>query len=140
MDDIKTREMTINDYECVIELWTKIEGIGLSEADSKENISKYLNRNQGLSFVAEKNNKILGAVLCGHDGRRGFIHHLAICKEYRMNGLGKSLIVECKHKLRQEGINKCHLFVFKDNENGSKFWSEIGWQKRDDLNIMSQTI
>lgn len=140
MDDIRIREMTINDYDYVVELWNKIEGIGLSEADSKENISKYLDRNNGLSFVAEKDNKILGAVLCGHDGRRGFIHHLAVYKEYRMNGLGKSLIMGCENKLRQEGINKCHLFVFKDNENGSKFWSEIGWQKRDDLNIMSQTI
>ena len=140
MDKIKIREMTILDYEPVMELWTKTNGIGLSEADSIENISRYLDRNFGLSLVAEKGELIVGAVLCGHDGRRGYIHHLAVDEKYQMNGIGKSIMIECLNRLKKVRISKCHLFVFEDNVEGIKFWKALGWIKREELNLMSLNI
>ena len=140
MKDIKVREMTIKDYCYVIDLWEKTECIGLSESDSKEGISIYLKRNPGLSFVAVINDEVIGAALCGHDGQRGYIHHLAIDKRYRFNGIGKELVMNCLNKLKEQGIKKCHLFVLRNNHCGTKFWMKQGWKIREDLNIMSRDI
>lgn len=139
MDKIDIREMNIRDYDEVIELWESTKGIGLSDADSKENIEMFLNRNPGLSLVAQIEDKIIGAVLCGHDGRRGFLHHFAIRKEYRRKGLGKKMTEECLERLKAERIQKCHLFIFTDNELGIKFWTNTGWTKRNKLHIYSKS-
>jgi ribosomal protein S18 acetylase RimI-like enzyme len=138
--DFKIREMEIEDYEKAYELWSETEGVGLSEADSKENIRMYLNRNKGLSFVCDYEGEILGTSLCGHDGRRGFIYHLSVDKEFQNKGIGKTLINECLSKLKDEGIAKCHIFVMNNNEAGKDFWSRSGWTYRDDIAVYSKNL
>ena len=133
-------EFTIKDYQKVIALWKSCEGIGLSSADSKDSIKAYLKRNAGMSFVARYNNNIIGAVLCGHDGRRGYIHHLAVYADYRNQGIGRSLVEKCISALHSIGIQKCHLFIFSSNENGIRFWEKIGWTCRKDIGVISKEI
>ncbi len=136
----KIREMKIEDYNFVMKMWKQIEGICLSDADSKEKIDRYLKRNPGLSFVAEKNKNIVGTILCGHDGRRGYIHHLAVKQKYRNQGLGRDLVQKSLGKLKEIDIEKCHLFVFVDNNQAQNFWKNIGWEKRNDLFVFSKYV
>ncbi|MFB3885736.1 MAG: GNAT family N-acetyltransferase [Thermodesulfobacteriota bacterium] len=132
---------TIDLYEEVIALWQESEGIGLSEADSKEGIRFYLERNPGMSFVTkDQEGAILGAILCGHDGRRGYIHHLAVRQGFRRQGTGRRLVQECLSRLKAIGIQKCHIFIFPDNQNGIKFWMSMGWTFREDLRVISKNI
>lgn len=140
MGNIILRKMEIKDYDEAYNIWKTVEGIGLSSADEKENIEKYLQRNDGLSFVAEKEGKVIGAVLGGHDGRRGYIHHLAVLEDKRNEGLGKQLVEKCMTKFQDEGIQKCHIFVFGGNNLGRKFWNNQGWIRRDDLYMYSKDI
>jgi ribosomal protein S18 acetylase RimI-like enzyme len=137
---IQIREMTIADYEPIYALWLASEGIGLSDADSKEGIKHFLERNPGLSFVACDKDLIVGAALCGHDGRRGYIHHLAVAKSHRQQGIGKSLVGRCMYALMRIGISKCHLFVFGENQEAIKFWNKVGWTERVELMLMSQQL
>lgn len=139
-DKIIIREMKIGDYEKLISLWMSTEGIGLSDADNKEEIGMFLNRNIGLSFVAEEKQEIVGAILCGHDGRRGYLHHLAVSALYRGSGIGTQLVENCLNKLREEGIRKCHLFVFTNNQQGMNFWDHIGFKIRSDLKVFSKDV
>src|SRR5262245_47853322 len=110
------QEMSIEHYEAVLNLWQAAEGVGLSDADSYEGIARFLDRNPGLSYVAYVGETLAGAILSGHDGRRGYIHHLAVDPAYRRQGLGQALVEHCLAALAQAGIDKCHLFVFKQNE------------------------
>jgi len=135
---IVIREMTIQDYDEVLALWQTSEGVGLSDADSEESVARYLERNPGLSFVACDGEHLVGAILCGHDGRRGYIHHLAVSESHRRQGLGRALVERCLSALRQAGIDKCHLFVFADNRDTIAFWKGIGWTQRVELVMMSQ--
>ena len=112
----------------------------MNEADSRENLNKFLLRNKGMSFCCKKENRIVGTVLCGHDGRRGYIYHVTVAEGYRGRGIGSMLVDKSLQKLRKEGIGKCHLFVFNDNKVGNAFWSSIGWTKRDDLFIYSKSL
>ena len=137
---IAIREMNIDDYEPVYSLWTVIDRIGLSDADSKEGIKRFLVRNPGLSFIACDGEQIVGAALCGHDGRRGYIHHLVVAKSHRKQGIGKSLVGRCMYALMRIGIAKCHLFVFDDNQEAIKFWNKVGWTERVELMMMSQHL
>jgi ribosomal protein S18 acetylase RimI-like enzyme len=129
--------MTLTSYDQVMALWQATEGVGLSLADSRQAIGFYLARNPGLSLVARQEGRLVGAVLCGHDGRRGFIHHLAVRPEARRQGIGRRLVQECLAGLRREGIQKCHLFVFRLNEEAIAFWRAIGFTGRDELSMMS---
>jgi putative acetyltransferase len=139
--DFSISPFTIDMYEEVITLWKETEGIGLSDADSKKNIQFYLERNPSTSFITkDKEGTILGAVLCGHDGRRGYIHHLAVRQDFRRHGIGRKLVQECLSRLQATGIHKCHIFIFHDNINGINFWKSIGWTYREDLQILSKTI
>jgi len=132
---------TIDRYEDDIPLWKETEGIGLSDADSKDSIRFYLERNPNMSFVVkDKEDTILGAVLCGHDGRRGYIHHLAVRQGFRRQGMGRKLVQECLSQLQAAGIQKCHIFIFHNNLNGINFWKSIGWTYREDLQIISRTL
>lgn len=131
-------EMTSADYDEVFSLWRATENMGLSEADTKENIQSYLERNPGLSLVARQNGTVVGAVLCGHDGRRGYLHHLAVTRQKRENGLGKALVGECLARLAMIGIQKCHAFVYFENHDGQEFWRRIGWSGRTELVLMSK--
>ena len=137
---IEIREMNITDYDLVYTLWETSEGIGLSDADSKEGIKHFLMRNPGLSFVAIDKEQIVGAALCGHDGRRGYIHHLSVKQSHRRQGIGKSLVGRCMFALMRIGIAKCHLFVYDDNQEAILFWNKVGWTQRVELMMMSQFL
>lgn len=132
------REMTIQDYDAVLTLWQTSQGVGLSDTDSQESATGYLERNPGLSFVSLDGEHLVGAVLCGHDGRRGYIHHLAVSESHRRQGLGRALVERCLAALRLAGIDKCHIFVFADNQDTIAFWKSIGWTQRVELVMMSQ--
>lgn len=131
------REMMISDYDNAIELWKETEGLFLSEADSRQSITYYLDRNSGMSFVCTHEDNIIGTILCGHDGRRGYIYHVAVSREFRGKSIGKKLIKKSLEKLRTEGIMKCHIMVLVDNEIGNRFWNYIGWTKRDGILLYS---
>jgi len=129
--------MTMADYEEAMALWQRTEGMGLRPADAPEHIARYLERNPGLSFVAREGDRLVGTVLCGHDGRRGYLQHLAVDRAYRRQGIGRALVERVLEALRAQNINKCHLFVIKENEAAIAFWQHIGWFVRDDLVTMS---
>ncbi|MCD6520166.1 MAG: GNAT family N-acetyltransferase [Anaerolineae bacterium] len=136
--EIIYREMSSDDYDNLIRLWRMVEGVGLSEADSPEGIAQFLQRNPGLSMVAYEGTTLVGALMCGHDGRRGYLHHLAIHPHYRHQGIAKTLVEKCLQKLAQEGITKCPLFVLRENRNALSFWEHIGWTERQELVMMSK--
>jgi len=134
------RAMTIADFAAVLRLWQDTEGIGLNESDDRGHIRNFLRHNPGMSFVARCGGEIVGAVLCGHDGRRGYLHHLAVGKAHRQKGLGKKLVNACLAKLRQLEIQKCNIFLFADNAAGGKFWKHNGWLQRADLLMMQKNL
>lgn len=134
---IEIRELAILDYDAVMTLWRETPGVGLSAADNREAIAAYLLRNPGLSFAAWDGPRLVGAVLCGHDGRRGYLHHLAVAPAYRRQHLGFELAERCLHCLRRCGIEKCHLFVYRNNLDAQLFWKSSGWAERPDLTLMS---
>lgn len=129
------RTMTIEDYQGVYELWMSIRGFAIrSIDDSKEGVKRFLARNPASSVVAVKDGKIVGSILCGHDGRRGCLYHVCVHENYRMQGIGKSMVVHCMKALEKEKISKVSLIAFTKNDIGNAFWKEIGWLKREDLN------
>ena len=135
------REMTIEDYDQVYALWMKIKGFGIrSIDDSHEGIERFLRRNPTTSVVAEKDGKIVGGILCGHDGRRGCFYHVCVDPEYRRHGIGKSMVVFAMEALKKEQINKVSLIAFTKNDIGNAFWNTIGWTKREDLNYYDFTL
>ena len=125
--------MTTDDYDSVAKLWTSSSGIGVNPDDSKENIAKYLQRNPNTSFVAVENGEIVGAILAGHDGYRGFIHHTAVSVSHRGIGIGTKLVNTAVDAIRNEGINKVVLVAFKTNTLGNSFWEKQGFAVREDL-------
>ncbi|MBE5872176.1 MAG: GNAT family N-acetyltransferase [Lachnospiraceae bacterium] len=135
------RAMTIEDYDKVYELWMKIKGFGIrSVDDSKEGVAKFLKRNPDTSVVCEMDGKIVGAILCGHDGRRGCLYHVCVDPGYRLRGIGKSMVVFAMEALHKEEVNKVSLIAFTENDIGNAFWKEIGWTKREDLNYYDFTL
>ena len=133
--------MTIEDYEGVRALWMKIKGFGIrSIDDSKEGVERFLKRNPDTSVVAIEDGKIVGSILCGHDGRRGCLYHVCVDEDYRMKGIGKSMVVACMEALQKEQVNKVSLIAFTKNDVGNAFWKEIGWTKREDLNYYDFTL
>ena len=125
---ISTREFVIDDYDAAVALWNLLEGIEVAEGDSREEIGAYLLRNPGLSRVAEENGAMVGAVLCGHDGRRGLIYHLAVAPAYQGKGIGKLLAGECIAQLRDTGIVRALILVARDNSSAHSFWLQSGWE------------
>ncbi len=134
------KPFTISQYDEVVALWNQCEGVGLSKADSRENIQFYLERNPKMSFIACQAGRIVGNALCGHDGRRGFIHHLAVHPNDRRQGIAKQLVQKCQMGLKAVGIQKCHIFIFKDNHSGIAFWQSAGWAIRTDIQVMSKVL
>ena len=132
--------MAPTDYDAVYALWKSVPGIGLSAADSREAIERYLERNPGMSFVAKDENKLVGAVLCGHDGRRGYLHHLAVDPNCQRQGIGQRLANTCLEALKTAGIDRCHIFVYGDNITGLAFWQAGDWYTRPELVLMSHDI
>lgn len=135
------REMKIEDYEEVYTLWKKIKGFGIrSIDDSRAGIERFLKRNPTTSVVAEMDGKIVGAILCGHDGRRGCFYHVCVDEAYRRHGIGKSMVVFAMEALKKEQINKVSLIAFTQNDIGNAFWNTIGWTRREDLNYYDFTL
>lgn len=133
--------MTLNDYENVHALWMRIKGFSIrSIDDSQEGVDRFLKRNPGISVVAEEDGRIVGSILCGHDGRRGCLYHVCVDPDYRLKGIGKSMVVFVMEALRKEKINKVSLIAFTKNDIGNAFWKEIGWTKREDLNYYDFTL
>ena len=127
--------MTIHDYEKVYELWMSCKNMGFNDIDdSKEGISRFLERNPNTSFVAIENDELLGIILGGHDGRRGYIYHMSVAEKYRKKGIGSALVKKCLESFKNEKISKVALLVFKYNETGNTFWEKQGFILREDVN------
>jgi len=125
---MKIRKMLFSDYNRVYTLWLNTPGMGLNDIDDSETgIKKYLNRNPDTCFVAEKNNEIIGIILSGHDGRRGLIYHMAVKASERKQGVASTLLEYAIESLRNEGIVKVYIMIFKDNEVGNEFWGKRGF-------------
>ena len=138
---MKIRQMVIEDYKQVYDLWINTTGMGLNNLDdSEEGIEKFLKRNPSTCFVAEQDNKIIGVILSGHDGRRGFIYHTTVNQEYRKQGTGKKLVDHALDALEKEGIHKVALVVFERNSLGNAFWESQGFSSRGDLVYRNKSI
>ncbi|MBC5687441.1 GNAT family N-acetyltransferase [Mediterraneibacter sp. NSJ-55] len=135
------RAMKIEDYDGIYALWKKIKGFGIrSIDDSKIGVERFLKRNPTTSVVAVEDGKIVGSILCGHDGRRGCLYHVCVDEAYRRRGIGKAMVVQAMHALRDEKINKVSLIAFTKNDIGNAFWNTIGWTERRDLNYYDFTL
>jgi N-acetylglutamate synthase len=137
---VHLRAFRLADYPAVLALWRRSEGLGLNESDSREAISAYLRRNPRLSLVAERNGRLVGALLGGHDGRRGYLHHLAVARRQRRLGVGRRLVEECLARLARLGIPRVNIFVYADNAAGRRFWRRTGWILRRDLRLMQYRL
>ena len=133
--DVMIRPMKIEDYDEVFALWQTIEGFGIrSIDDSREGIGLFLRRNPTTSIVACTGGRIVGSILCGHDGRRGCFYHVCVQKESRRCGIGKQMAAAAMWALQKEHINKVNLIAYKRNEAGNAFWKCVGWDVRTDMN------
>ena len=133
------REFQAGDYDAVVALWRASPGVTLRDADAREPLTAYIERNAGLSFVVTDADDIVGAVLCGTDGRRGYLQHLAVVATHRRRGIGRALAERCVRALAERGIDKCHLMVVSDNHDAAVFWTRLGWVDRADIRLMSHT-
>jgi ribosomal protein S18 acetylase RimI-like enzyme len=126
---INTREFSINDYDAAVELWRRLEGLEIAEGDDRESVGQFLARNPGLSRVATDGSAVVGVALCGHDGRRGHIYHLAVDPAYQRRGLGKRLLDESLEDLRRIGVKRVIIMVADDNPSGREFWKRSGYEE-----------
>jgi putative acetyltransferase len=141
MDNYTLRPLTNSDYDVVYALWQKTEGMGLGDSDTREAIAAFLERNCSLSVVAcSSDGQIVGAVLCGHDGRRGYLHHLAVALAHRKQGIGRALVDEVLAKLAAHKIQKVNLFLFAEHSEGRTFWQHQGWTAREDIVLMQKVL
>lgn len=135
------RVMKIEDYDEVYALWKSIKGFGMrSMDDSHEGIEMFLKRNPNTCAVYEEDGRIVGAILCGHDGRRACLYHVCVSEAYRMHGIGKKMVEFCCERLKEEKINKVCLNAFVTNTVGNKFWQKMGWTLRDDMNYYDYVL
>ena len=138
---MEIRNMQLDDYDKVYALWLRCPGMGLNNLDdSREGISKYLIRNPSTCFVAVEQDCIIGAILTGHDGRRGYISHTAVSPAHQRQGIGKQLVETALKALKQQGIHKVNLVVFSYNEKGNAFWEAMGFTTRSDLIYRNRTL
>ena len=140
MAAVTTREFVLDDYDGAIALWNDVEGVEICEGDSREEITAYLKRNPGLSRVAEADGKIVGVALCGHDGRRGWIYHLAVAPAYRRRKVGQRLLDDCARGLRAAGLKRAIILVADDNPAGHQFWLRNGWENIDGAIPMTREL
>jgi ribosomal protein S18 acetylase RimI-like enzyme len=125
---IQTREFLVDDYDAAVQLWHRVEGLEIAEGDEREGVAQFLARNPGLCRVATDGSTIVGVVMCGHDGRRGHIYHLAVDPAYRGSGLGKRLVSECLDGLSRAGVVRAIILVADNNFGGAEFWKRAGWE------------
>lgn len=135
---VEYREMTPADYEPVMELWNSAPGVRASE--TREEFARILLRNAGLSSVALLGDRLVGAVFCCHDGRRGYLYHLAVAGDARRRGIARELVDRSLEGLAREGIPRCSIFLIADNEDGAAFWKQTGWRERTDLKLMAKDL
>ena len=135
------RTMVPGDYDRVYALWMSCKNMGFNDLDdSREGIERYLARNPNTCFVCEADGDLAGVILSGHDGRRGFIHHMAVAEGHRRSGVGTALVERALEALKSEGINKVALLVFKYNRPGNAFWEKLGFELREDLNYRNRAL
>jgi ribosomal protein S18 acetylase RimI-like enzyme len=130
----------MDDYDAALALWKRCPGVGLSSADEPGPMGAFLVANPGLSFAAWEGERLVGTSLCGSDGRRGYLYHVAVDPEYRRRGIGSLLASASLAALATTGIKKCHLFVLADNESGAAFWRVAGWTPRGDIAVFSKSV
>ncbi|HEY9226247.1 MAG TPA: GNAT family N-acetyltransferase [Gemmatimonadaceae bacterium] len=135
--NVQIREFTAADYDAAMAIWRAAPGVVLRDADAREPLVRYLSRNPGLSFVAVDGDEVVGAVLCGTDGRRGYLQHLAVSRSHQRRAVGRRLADACIEALAHSGIDKCHLMILSGNTTAASFWKSIGWTLRDDVQLMS---
>lgn len=141
MANFRIRVMNISDYESVYQIWSGIQGMGMrSLDDSQAGIERFLKRNPKTCFVAEKESQIVGVILAGQDGRRGYIYHAAVLPELRGQGIGKTLLEHAVEALKAEGIHKAGLLVYANNEIGNAFWESQGWERRTDIYYRNKSL
>ena len=127
------------DYDAVMAIWQSADGVTIRDVDAREPLTAYLEQHRGLCFVAVEDHQVVGAVLCGTDGRRGYLNHLAVAHAWRRQGIGRRLAEHCITALYERGFEKCHLMVKRENAPGQAFWEGLGWVMRDDVRLMSHT-
>jgi ribosomal protein S18 acetylase RimI-like enzyme len=133
------RVMTMDDYDAITQLMSRTPGITRRDADSRGSTAAYLQRNPGLSFVAESKNQLCGCIMSGHDGRRGYLQHLLVLPDFRRHGIGRALVERCLYSLQILDIHKCHVDVLVGNPGATQFWQRLGWQLRGDIERYSFT-
>jgi ribosomal protein S18 acetylase RimI-like enzyme len=129
--------MQIDDYDEVLRLWAACEGLSVRDADSRDGVDRYLARNPGLSHVAVREGRIVGSIMGGHDGKRGYIQHLAVAESARQQGVASRLVSLCVAALKREGIEKSHVHVLKHNLTGNAYWTRLGWRQRSEIVMYS---
>ncbi len=135
------RKMTIGDYEEAFEMWLQAGESGIrTKEDSHEGIERFLERNPDTSFIAEIDGRIVGVLMCGQDGRRGYIYHTAIRDPSRSRTIGKALLSAMSEAMNRLQIAKVGLLIDGENDSGSVFWEQQGWIKRDDLMYFNRII
>ena len=137
-ESVAIRDMTVDDYDAVMALWNSASGVRAQE--SRDELVRILARNPGLSCVATRGGELAAAVLCCHDGRRGYLYHLAVADKYQRQGLARRLVDRCLAGLQAEGIARCTIFLISDNESGERFWRQTGWRERTDLKAFARDL
>lgn len=132
------RAMTLDDYDAAVELWQHTENLEMTATDNCDSMSRFFDRNPGLSSVVLAKDDLIGTILCSHDGRRGYLHHLAVDRRYRRKGIGRTLVERSLSLLAKEGIVLCNIFIIEENDPGIAFWhhngfnllEHFGWMQR----------
>jgi len=141
LPSIPVRPMTVADLPAALDLWRQTEGLGLGESDTPPALTAFLERNPGMSCVAlSPEGGLAGAVLCGDDGRRGYLHHLAVARAQRRRGIARALLAHCFAELAARRIPKCNIFLLAGNAEGERFWLREGWQSRGDLRVLQKPV
>lgn len=135
MNGWQIRELTAEDHPAAMELWSRCEGVRGNE--TREEFERILVRNPGCSSAVDADGRLVGAVLCCHDGRRGYLYHLGVDSKYRRQGIGEAMVERSLEKLRKAEIRRCSIHLIVGNEVGEKFWKKIGWRFREDLLVMA---
>jgi len=140
MENFEIRDLSFADYDAARSLWNRCQGIGLSKADEPEPMSRFLTLNPGLNLAAWSANELIATCLCGTDGRRGYLYHLAVDTRYRRLGIGRELVQQVFNQLHTQGIQKCHIMVYATNQEGLAFWKSTGWVTRPEIVLMSSPV